>query len=86
MLPRDTDWIHLWVVFDLIIFDPGCKSFDVIPGNIQAVGPGIQSHEVIHHLDCIVQRVNLILGSQSPADITGAIIQDVIMDSGSSPE
>ena len=41
---------------------------------------------VIHHFQGIVHGIDLILGCQSPADITGTVIQDVIMDSGSSPE
>jgi len=54
MCSGDADRIHLRVVFDLIVLDPGCEGFDIVSGIVQAVGLGVESHEVIHHLDCIV--------------------------------
>ena len=76
MRSGDTYRFHIRVVFDLVVFDPGCEGFDVFSGIIQTIGLGIQSHEIVHYLDGIVYWIDLILGSQSPADITGAVIQD----------
>ena len=54
MRSGDTYWIHLCVVFDLIVFDPGGEGFNIVSGIIQTAGLGIQSHEIVHYFESIV--------------------------------
>lgn len=58
----DTNRVHLGVVFNLIILDPGCECLDVFPGIIQAVGPRIQSYQIAHHFQSIVQGTDFVMG------------------------
>ena len=44
MCPGDAYWVHLRVIFDLLVLDPWGEGFDIVSGIVKAVGFGIESH------------------------------------------